>query len=339
MAVTEKRVFRLRVQAEAGEAWRLIGVSADWTLVDLHRTIQGAFGTVEATAYTFTFGSGAYPSPKGSRTALRRVLGAVGMRFVYEGGRSGERRYQCEVVESELVTSRRHYPKVFDGAGKVPGGRPFDERLSQWDAQGMKREEIPLDVDVETFTVGRLLQIVNPNGPLTGSDARLHGFLSGLVAGPMIMPSQWMRQIVGEPEWPSVELANSAMQLLMSAYNGVASELEEGAIRGDVLGTDWCEGFMFSVVFAQEGWNAALARDPWLRDAIRPIVEGSQGVKLPNRVLVEAVFQARDWWRQNTFTPQTPFRRTEAKVSANEPCPCGSGKKYKRCCSPLRSVK
>jgi preprotein translocase subunit SecA len=29
--------------------------------------------------------------------------------------------------------------------------------------------------------------------------------------------------------------------------------------------------------------------------------------------------------------PQTPFVRDERKVGRNEPCPCGSGKKYKRC--------
>lgn len=27
-----------------------------------------------------------------------------------------------------------------------------------------------------------------------------------------------------------------------------------------------------------------------------------------------------------------PFTRSEAKVSRNEPCTCGSGKKYKKCC-------
>ena len=27
-----------------------------------------------------------------------------------------------------------------------------------------------------------------------------------------------------------------------------------------------------------------------------------------------------------------PFIRTEDKVSRNDPCPCGSGKKYKKCC-------
>jgi len=29
--------------------------------------------------------------------------------------------------------------------------------------------------------------------------------------------------------------------------------------------------------------------------------------------------------------PSVPYVRTEAKVGRNEPCPCGSGKKYKKC--------
>lgn len=33
--------------------------------------------------------------------------------------------------------------------------------------------------------------------------------------------------------------------------------------------------------------------------------------------------------------PQTPFVRREKKVGRNEPCPCGSGKKYKACCGKL----
>ncbi len=27
-----------------------------------------------------------------------------------------------------------------------------------------------------------------------------------------------------------------------------------------------------------------------------------------------------------------PFQRVTKKVGRNEPCPCGSGKKYKKCC-------
>lgn len=29
---------------------------------------------------------------------------------------------------------------------------------------------------------------------------------------------------------------------------------------------------------------------------------------------------------------QTPYIRTTSKIGPNEDCPCGSGKKYKKCC-------
>lgn len=28
----------------------------------------------------------------------------------------------------------------------------------------------------------------------------------------------------------------------------------------------------------------------------------------------------------------SPFKRSEAKVGRNDPCPCGNGRKYKKCC-------
>ncbi len=34
----------------------------------------------------------------------------------------------------------------------------------------------------------------------------------------------------------------------------------------------------------------------------------------------------------DTAMARAPIKRTEAKVGRNEPCPCGSGKKYKKCC-------
>lgn len=30
--------------------------------------------------------------------------------------------------------------------------------------------------------------------------------------------------------------------------------------------------------------------------------------------------------------PKQPFVREEPRVGRNDPCPCGSGKKYKKCC-------
>ena len=43
----------------------------------------------------------------------------------------------------------------------------------------------------------------------------------------------------------------------------------------------------------------------------------------------------------NAQNAQSPFRRETPKVGRNEPCPCGSGQKYKRCClnQPQSSAK
>jgi uncharacterized protein len=34
----------------------------------------------------------------------------------------------------------------------------------------------------------------------------------------------------------------------------------------------------------------------------------------------------------------TPFRRVGPKIGRNDPCPCGSGKKYKACCGNNRTM-
>ncbi len=58
-----------------------------------------------------------------------------------------------------------------------------------------------------------------------------------------------------------------------------------------------------------------------------------------------AVMTVRLWeaYREQPFKEvelnHAPELRQAPKVSRNEPCPCGSGKKYKRCCgSSLRAV-
>ena len=38
----------------------------------------------------------------------------------------------------------------------------------------------------------------------------------------------------------------------------------------------------------------------------------------------------------NKQPPQQPFVRAQKKVGRNQPCPCGSGKKYKQCCGKLK---
>ena len=67
--------------------------------------------------------------------------------------------------------------------------------------------------------------------------------------------------------------------------------------------------------------------------------------------LIEDVVEEMEWWPcfhedeegfeedEDSFGPlledlegPEPYRRTQPKVGRNEPCPCGSGKKFKKCC-------
>jgi SEC-C motif-containing protein len=53
----------------------------------------------------------------------------------------------------------------------------------------------------------------------------------------------------------------------------------------------------------------------------------------PAQLHETSTFQRQDgrWWYVDG-EGQTPLRRDQPKVGRNEPCPCGSGKKYKKCC-------
>lgn len=54
--------------------------------------------------------------------------------------------------------------------------------------------------------------------------------------------------------------------------------------------------------------------------------------------LEEAFFERSGdrWYFVDGHTP--PARRTEPKIGRNAPCPCASGKKYKRCCGQAKAA-
>ena len=90
---------------------------------------------------------------------------------------------------------------------------------------------------------------------------------------------------------------------------------------------DWAQSFQPIVLMIN------IADDPthwhWLDD---PSLQESMALSVA--MATGAVYQL---WRDRFFPKR--IRRDAPKVGANQPCPCGSGKKYKRCCgSPLRAV-
>ena len=58
-----------------------------------------------------------------------------------------------------------------------------------------------------------------------------------------------------------------------------------------------------------------------------------RGISMEHHEIAEFRRENGDWYfYDGQLVPQAPYVRKEAKVGRNDPCPCGSGKKYKKCC-------
>lgn len=208
------------------------------------------------------------------------------------------------------------------------------------------------------------MQLRDPafDGPLQASATRLHGFLSAVISGPLVPVSEWVPIVFRNDDdsgWETMRQAKRAMTLLMRFNNEIAVDFMEErraySILIDRIGEppdtvdfadDWCRGYVAGMDLRDVEWKSAMhadeiveAFDPILTLAFPGREETPDPFEAPEqyaalmRALPQSAVDIYDWWR----TPHT-VRRTAPKISANAPCPCGSGKKYKRCCSPLRAV-
>lgn len=58
-----------------------------------------------------------------------------------------------------------------------------------------------------------------------------------------------------------------------------------------------------------------------------------RGISMEHHEVAEFRREDGDWYfYDGQLVPQAPYVRKEAKVGRNDPCPCGSGRKYKKCC-------
>jgi uncharacterized protein len=191
---------------------------------------------------------------------------------------------------------------------------------------------------------------------------RLQGFLVAVVSSPdAILPSQWLLDVVGaDVEYDSMEQAQQFMDLLMRFYNEVASALSANEPFPFVLrqrsSTDermnyqtWCEGYILGWALSSQEWlrpgNEALKKLTfpilYLSGAFREeaeakgkvFVEEEEDYKVQQDcidILPGAAQAIYNFWRERRATP--PVRRDAPKIGRNDPCPCGSGKKFKQCC-------
>jgi uncharacterized protein len=117
------------------------------------------------------------------------------------------------------------------------------------------------------------------------------------------------------------------------------------------VGADWAAGFLLGASLRGERWDERLEQSEELvkdfEDLHALLLEDDEedesgetqiaselGFRERMAVLAEMPYLLNDmhqWRAQEMAPPQQPVKR-EAKPDRNGPCPCGSGKKFKKCC-------
>jgi uncharacterized protein len=191
----------------------------------------------------------------------------------------------------------------------------------------------------------------------------LEGYLTGLVVLPdFIAPSMWIGGLWGdeEPIFDSTEQLKAAVDSVMEHYNAVIRQIDsrgsrwkplffasDGAVDVDQCSL-WVRGFWKALMLAPDGWMV-LARDERTQSLLEPFAafidlddlddfdhpplpDNIDGIRRTCAEDIPHVLPALRKFAQIRGEGEADTTQPSRKVGRNEPCPCGSGKKYKRCC-------
>lgn len=195
---------------------------------------------------------------------------------------------------------------------------------------------------------------------------QLDGFLAALICGPeLVPPSKYLPKICGDRmffEDPSS--AQEFLVLIMRHWNSIADTLNSGEIylpllledeSGITHANDWADGFLRGMEFGREDWALllddedhggllvpifALANehnpDPKMRPYEGPISAEHRETLIvgvaAGTTRIYRYFKAQRFLANDPLGDMPDFLRAMPKVGRNDPCPCGSGKKFKHCC-------
>lgn len=191
--------------------------------------------------------------------------------------------------------------------------------------------------------------------------AMLDGYLAAIAIGPgLISPSAWLPWVwdhvdgQAEPVFGKTAQANHVFSLLMRHYNAVVevfntdpAGFEPLFMRSAAYGAaDWAEGFLGGLQFNDRAWSLLAAEQPtWFAPFTRLGTEDGMAITnkqgdaaswidaiVPSLAKIAAYWTSRRAMPDHARTPAVPIVRATPKVGRNDPCPCGSGKKVKKCC-------
>jgi uncharacterized protein len=226
--------------------------------------------------------------------------------------------------------------------------------------------EIPTDA-VDLGPLGEFL-MSDRAPPSSMMLPELDGFLAGMAVGPeLVRPGEWLPLVWGgeAPEFASFDEANAILGAIMCRYNEILTQVADEAFapvfwadrEGALIAMDWAEGFLRAVMLRADAWKPLFrskrnGKFLFLILSLCGDEEGGSLLGLSPEVEDRIVEQAPDlipacameiaaYWRLKRpkqvsmpFGPSPRFEpdRTASKVGRNGPCPCGSGRKLRKCC-------
>lgn len=196
----------------------------------------------------------------------------------------------------------------------------------------------------------------------------IQGFLCAALAGPQAIPLEdRLGEILGEESALDSDAAREAAELLRRFAASLEASLNGNEdfplllypkTEAEDSPSDfepWCMAYLHGVDSAVEDWFEMLTDEeeidfldeklfPFMvltgeaeaaaRQHGEPWPEGDEMAALQREneeALPWAVSEIHRFWQAKRGT--VTLRRDAPKVGRNDPCPCGSGKKYKQCCA------
>ena len=212
----------------------------------------------------------------------------------------------------------------------------------------------------------RLERILNERSEAAYAMPALHGMLTASVVGPKPIPVDWIVQSVfndpgcegnrfdrlPESSWVTEKIGELFLQMNRLLQQDPETfrllvcrpNLKEGDTTPDPR--SWCFGFVEAMMYYREDWKPLLST---AFPAVAPIVMTAEpdgwGVKndlnpykhmAPSKLCEElkiATLAIHAFWL--LYNESRGAIRAPVAPGRNQPCPCGSGLKFKRCCGQV----
>ena len=185
----------------------------------------------------------------------------------------------------------------------------------------------------------------------------VQGFMMALLSGPdALNPTNWLPEILGEESLFDAKERTEIERLVMAMAADMRMKLNEKTLpdlwfyedeAGNPDFCTWCNAYLYALDIVPTDWFEAVDQEEF-EDLFYPIMalggiyddeeNGEVILHLNEKELTQlesdlphVLLDIYWYWQAIINKPQT-VRREGKKVGRNDPCPCGSGKKYKACC-------